>query len=58
MLEDAHKILAMAQNDLVKHEYLKYRIKRLDDIYPWLSEKIRTQNLRTMPENGQLDAER
>ncbi len=40
-MDDAYKILNMNQTEMYKHEYLKYRIKRLEDIYPWLADQSR-----------------
>ena len=40
-MEDVNLILAMPQTELLKHEYLKYRIKRLEEIYPWLEQQSR-----------------
>ena len=38
-MDDVNNILNMNQQELLRHEYLKYRIKRLEEVYPWLSEQ-------------------
>ena len=38
-MNDVNNILNMNQQELLRHEYLKYRIKRLEEVYPWLSEQ-------------------
>ena len=44
-MDDVNIILSMTQSNLLKHEYLKYRIKRLEEIYPWLAmQSRRVQN--------------
>ena len=35
-MDDVNNILNMNQQELLRHEYLKYRIKRLEEVYPWL----------------------
>ena len=40
-MDDINAILNMSQTELLKHEYLKYRIKRLEEVFPWLSEQSR-----------------
>ena len=40
-MDDINAILNMSQPELLKHEYLKFRIKRLEEVYPWLAEQSR-----------------
>jgi len=35
---DVYKILNMSQDDLIKHQFLKYRVKRLEEVYDWIKE--------------------
>lgn len=47
-MDDIRVILKMSDLEINKHEYLKYRVKRLEQIYPWMHEQCRKIQMATM----------
>lgn len=52
-LNDLRKILMMKIEDITKHEYLQYRIKKLTDMWPRLTTSVFSKFTQD-PKTGQL----